>query len=288
MASDRKGGRILSVKEVSEREILNSSLMLFGESYKDPVFSKILSNLPGPVRFQDGVFSLKGIRIGEEDESFLFTYPHPFSPGKWITLYFGLSTASLSRSRFIFFYGWDSYILFRNGRPVERGNLSQKASFTSWDLADRSLNRIDIQRLKEHVVHLASPEMEGRFPGTLGYRKAQVYLANQLSEIGVTPIYQPFTIPVRDIAEATLFVVTARNQERLKAVPPHFSREGQWSGQEIDRYAFAFGSDHYPFYQAGTPSLDYFASDYRILHTFQDNPESVDYHPGRLDSLNQF
>ncbi|OGP88850.1 MAG: hypothetical protein A2156_07610 [Deltaproteobacteria bacterium RBG_16_48_10] len=121
MAMDRKGGKILTIKEVGEKEILNSSLMLFGESYKDPIFSKLLSNLPGPVCFQEGAFFLKGKKISEGDESLLLTYSHPFSPKRWITLYFGLSPMSLSRARFIFFYGWDSYILFKNGRPVERG-----------------------------------------------------------------------------------------------------------------------------------------------------------------------
>ena len=54
------------------------------------------------------------------------------------------------------------------------------------------------------------------------------------------------------------------------------SSVGLKEGKNIDRYAFAFGSDHYPFHQAGIPSLDYFASDYRKIHTFRDNMESID------------
>jgi aminopeptidase N len=143
MAMDRKGGKILSVKEVTEKEILNSSFMLLGESYKDPIFSKLLSNLPNPVRFQDEAFFLKERKIGEEDESFLLTYPHPLSPGRWITLYRGLSPMSLDRARFIFFYGWDSYLLFKKGRPADRGNFPPRASFLSYDFALRHSNRID-------------------------------------------------------------------------------------------------------------------------------------------------
>jgi Zn-dependent M28 family amino/carboxypeptidase len=46
---------------------------------------------------------------------------------------------------------------------------------------------------------------------------------------------------------------------------------GMKEGRDIDRYAFPFGSDHYPFHQRGIPSLDYFASDYKKLHTLRDN-----------------
>lgn len=131
--------------------------MLLGESFKDPIFLKLLTSLPSPVRFQDGAFFLKGKKIGEEDESFLLTYPHPLSPGRWISLYFGLSPMSLDRARFIFFYGWDSYLLFKRGRPVDRGNFSPRGSFLSYRFALRHSNRIDVQRLKDYV--LISPRL---------------------------------------------------------------------------------------------------------------------------------
>ena len=181
MAMDRKGGKTLSVKEATEKEILNSSFMLLGESYKDPIFSNLLSNLPSPVHFQDGAFFLKGKKIVEEDQSFLLTYPHPLSPGRWITLYFGLSPMSLDRARFIFFYGWDSYLLFKEGRPADRGNFPARASFLSYLPFPRRSNQIDIQRLKDHVSYLASPELEGRFPDTPGYRKATPLTVYELS-----------------------------------------------------------------------------------------------------------
>ena len=52
---------------------------------------------------------------------------------------------------------------------------------------------------------------------------------------------------------------------------------GLKEGRDIDRYAFAFGSDHYPFHERGIPSLDYFASDYKKLHTLRDNLETIDF-----------
>jgi Zn-dependent M28 family amino/carboxypeptidase len=52
---------------------------------------------------------------------------------------------------------------------------------------------------------------------------------------------------------------------------------GMKEGRDIDRYAFAYGSDHYPFHQEGIPSLDYFASDYEKLHSLRDNLESINF-----------
>ena len=174
MAKENKGGEILSVKEMTEEKVLNSSLMLFGESWKNPLFSKILSSLPAPILLKNGTFFVNGKRIDEE-ESLLLTYPHPLQPGKWVTIYFGSSINSLSRARYIFFYGWDSYILFKKGKPVKRGNLPPIHSFTSHDfLTKNHSGHIQTDQLKPHLSLLASPELDGRRSGTEGYQKAQM------------------------------------------------------------------------------------------------------------------
>ena len=48
-------------------------------------------------------------------------------------------------------------------------------------------------------------------------------------------------------------------------------------GKNIDQYSFEFGSDHYPFHQKGIPALDFFASDYKKMHTSRDHLESIDF-----------
>jgi len=55
----------------------------------------------------------------------------------------------------------------------------------------------------------------------------------------------------------------------------------QWlgikEGRDIDRYAFFFGSDHYPFHLKGIPCLHYFASDFRKQHTLRDTLETINF-----------
>jgi aminopeptidase N len=133
MVKELKGGEILSAREVTEEKLRNSSVMLLGESWKTPVISKLISHLPKPLDHKDGSFFIKGDRVDEGDESLLLSFPNPLHPGKWVTGYFGRSAGALSRARYIFFYGWDSYILFRNGKPQERGNFCPRTSFVSYD-----------------------------------------------------------------------------------------------------------------------------------------------------------
>ncbi len=128
---ERKGGEILSAKEVTEEKLGNSSVMLLGESWKTPILSKLISHLPKPVEHREGSFFVKGEKVSDEDESLLFSVPRPHHPGKWVTAYFGRSASALSRARYIFFYGWDSYVLFKNGKPKERGSFAPGASFAS-------------------------------------------------------------------------------------------------------------------------------------------------------------
>jgi hypothetical protein len=231
MAKEKKGGEILSLKEVTGETALRSSLMLLGDSWKDPLFSKLISNIPSPVYLKNGVFHLDGEKVDEGDESLLLTYPHPFRPGKWVTIYFGQSAAALSRARFIFFYGWDSYLLFKKGKPERRGSFSGKSPFISYDLLSKDLlNEISSQRLKDDVSHLASKELTGRFPGTPGYQKGQAYLVQQLEGMGLSPILQPFTVRVKDIEKASLILRRLEREEKIRAFPFYFSKEGEWKG----------------------------------------------------------
>ena len=231
MAKEQKGGEILSIREVTEEKLRNSSVMLLGESWKGPILSKLISKAPKPMDYREGSFFVKGDRVGEGEASLLFTFSNPLHPGKWVTVYFGRSVNALSRSRYLFFYGWDNYILFRNGRPKERGNLSPRTSVVFYDFISKDeFAKIERQKLKEHVSSLASPDVAGRFPGTPGYEKAQAYLIKQLEGMGITPLVQPFSIAVKDVKESTLILKAPNREEKLKAIPLRFCKRGKWEG----------------------------------------------------------
>ena len=47
-------------------------------------------------------------------------------------------------------------------------------------------------------------------------------------------------------------------------------------GPDIDRFAFAHGSDHYALHESGIPSIDLFSTEYRLMHTAGDEAKTVD------------
>jgi hypothetical protein len=47
-------------------------------------------------------------------------------------------------------------------------------------------------------------------------------------------------------------------------------------GRDIDKFAFAWGSDHYALHRAGIPAIDLFSMEYRAMHTPEDAPSTVD------------
>ncbi|MDR4495984.1 MAG: M1 family aminopeptidase [Nitrospirales bacterium] len=56
------------------------------------------------------------------DMAFLISCQHPIHPGHVMTFFFGLSPeAMMPVSRLLFFYGWDSYLVYQQGRVVARG-----------------------------------------------------------------------------------------------------------------------------------------------------------------------
>ncbi|HEX9709268.1 MAG TPA: M28 family metallopeptidase, partial [Candidatus Thermoplasmatota archaeon] len=59
--------------------------------------------------------------------------------------------------------------------------------------------------------------------------------------------------------------------------------EGFDRGREIDRFAFAWGSDHYALHAAGIHAVDLFSSDYGVMHTPEDTPDHID--PEKLTRL---
>jgi len=80
--------------------------------------------------------SLKEDRVSIEEQSFqgsdvavLISCPHPEHPDRVITLFYGMSpSASAKVGRLLFFYGWQSYLVFRDGKVVARGNFSSPHS----------------------------------------------------------------------------------------------------------------------------------------------------------------
>ena len=59
----------------------------------------------------------------DPSNSLLVSFRHPWNPQRFVTLYYGLSPQALERAQFLFFYGWDGFVAFQEGRPVQARGL---------------------------------------------------------------------------------------------------------------------------------------------------------------------
>jgi aminopeptidase N len=57
--------------------------------------------------------------------AFLISCPHPEHPDRIVTLFYGVSPPATAKvARLLFFYGWQSYLVFQDGTIIARGNFS--------------------------------------------------------------------------------------------------------------------------------------------------------------------
>ena len=61
-------------------------------------------------------------------------------------------------------------------------------SYSQNDSISEGANSITIPELKDHMYYLASDELDGRLPGTSGYKKAAEYAVTQFKQSGLVPI----------------------------------------------------------------------------------------------------
>ena len=66
--------------------------------------------------------TILGETYEEPDMAFLITCPHPNFANHTVSLFFGLTPEAVAPvARLLFFYGWDSYLVYKQGRVVARG-----------------------------------------------------------------------------------------------------------------------------------------------------------------------
>jgi len=71
---------------------------------------------------QPGRFSIKEQTFEDPEMAFLISCPHPRMAEHTVTFFFGWSPEAVRPvSRLLFFYGWDSYLVFKQGKVIARG-----------------------------------------------------------------------------------------------------------------------------------------------------------------------
>ena len=83
---------------------------------------QVIKNCPHDITVEADRVTIRDQVFEGPHIAWLVSCPHPTQPGRTITLFSGFSPLAMSRvARLLFFYGWDSYLVFDNGRVVTRG-----------------------------------------------------------------------------------------------------------------------------------------------------------------------
>ncbi len=99
-----------------------ASYLIIGSPAMKLLESKTLQFCNNDVQVKAGHATILGETYEEPDMAFLITCPHPNFADHTISLFFGLTPEAVTPvARLLFFYGWDSYLVYKQGKVVARG-----------------------------------------------------------------------------------------------------------------------------------------------------------------------
>ena len=99
-----------------------ASYLVIGSSARQLWESGSFTYCDQQIDIQPQSVSIKGQPFKGPEMAFLISCPHPREPQHTVTFFFGESPEAVKPvSRLLFFYGWDSYLVFKQGNVIARG-----------------------------------------------------------------------------------------------------------------------------------------------------------------------
>ena len=110
------------IGDLHHERLQEESLLILGNPQHNQESRTGLASCGKTVQLQDDSITIGGETFEGSDIAWLFSCPHPQHPTHVISFFSGFSPAAISRvARLLFFYGWDSYLVFQNGKVIKRG-----------------------------------------------------------------------------------------------------------------------------------------------------------------------
>ncbi len=98
------------------------SVLAMGHPQTNPWIGRILQWCGPQVRLREQSMTIQGTTYKGDGVAVLVNCAHPGYSEHVGTVFFGFSPRAIhGLSRLLFFYGWDSYLVFENGRVMARG-----------------------------------------------------------------------------------------------------------------------------------------------------------------------
>jgi len=111
------------------------SVLAFGSPDVNVSTSRVLNWCGPKVQVGEGEVSINGKSFSGDDIAVLVSCRNPEHPDHIGTAFWGMAPEAISRvARLLFFYGWDSYLVYRNGKVIARGSFSPEVQGLTVDL----------------------------------------------------------------------------------------------------------------------------------------------------------
>lgn len=124
----REGGEIIHTLDEYEGK---GSIFVVGRPIH-PLIQKLLE-------IKEGTFRFRGKEFKGQGYSILLSVRSPYDNKEVIVYYYGNSSTALERARYIPYYGTDTYVVFKDGQPVERGYLERFLLSTRYTFLSKQL-----------------------------------------------------------------------------------------------------------------------------------------------------
>ncbi len=110
-------------------QLPNGSILFLGSPQEASPAARALQSCRDHVRLTETGFAIQGRMYAGPNMAFLVSCRRPDLPGSVVTWLYGVTPQALGRvARLLFFYGWQSYVVFQEGAVTARGDWEDKMS----------------------------------------------------------------------------------------------------------------------------------------------------------------
>lgn len=122
--SSRSEGEAIPHLAGPDATTADASLLLLGGPALNPSVDWAATGCPENVVLGSDAFTVGGRTYQGPEMALLISCRHPARPEHVVTIFYGLTPEAAGKvARLLFFYGWQSYLVFEQGRPVTRGDF---------------------------------------------------------------------------------------------------------------------------------------------------------------------
>ena len=124
----KEKAKVISDRQLNPEEIKTHSVFILGGPGQNRALELFKGLLPSSLELGDGFFTIAGKTYQAKENALLVSFRNPFHPDLVASIFFGLSPESAGRiSPLLFFYGWDSYVVFEAGKVIEKRDFPPPA-----------------------------------------------------------------------------------------------------------------------------------------------------------------